>query len=343
MSIGYGVFVLIAIASFTASTTTYLISKATTSKHSDIEDVLAGHEFICYAGGMREILEMLHPKIKKYGVRFQNLEVETIIEVMRNGTCKYAVVGELWLQGAWQAGRHCDLKFVGSPIMTFPTGFWVNAELVPLMGWGIAQQRSEGQWAEAYSTFVGASKCQSNSRRLATKQQAHSDDGWWDSGDDMFSDNGDNRLGIENMIGVLLIIMAFFLLALLVRFVELTICPKPEDKEVEQILGKEVGQILGTEDKEVEQIYRDVSKSLETIKSLVEYHSARNFMEDTNAANEPADMVQRARASPQTKNMYHDSLCHLESKNDFDPVPEQGIVRRSPSEETRQCEGVTRL
>jgi len=296
MSVGYGLFILICIASFTAETATVLISKAVSTKFENIEDVLKGREKICYAGGMRAMLEAKHPAVRQLGVVFDNFQTEAIVELLNNGTCSYALIGELWMQEAWAAGQHCHLQFVGSSVLEFPTGYWVSQEFQRLLGWGVALKRSEGLWSEMQRKFAGDSHCSDERRR---RLQASQDD---DASDGRQSPRllktaggaaaakmgaGDSQhLGIEHMIGVILIMAFIFVMATLIRCFELFVCPEPEDKEVEHIIGGQLASVRAIanklthkDDAATAKTVAEISTSLAEIKDLIVTNSNSQLRE----------------------------------------------------------------
>eukprot|EP00928_Gymnodinium_smaydae_P030441 TRINITY_DN22645_c0_g1_i3.p1 TRINITY_DN22645_c0_g1~~TRINITY_DN22645_c0_g1_i3.p1 ORF type:complete len:683 (+),score=65.36 TRINITY_DN22645_c0_g1_i3:294-2051(+) len=170
MSLGYGFFILLSIASFTAETASFLISENMNSDFYDnLDDVIAAKQRVCYPLAMQSLVEAAYPALVALGVKTDSASGPDFAEHVLNGICAYAIVGETWLDSYHEAGEYCGLQIRGSPILSFPVGYWVKEDLRTMFGWGVARQRSLGSWAKIQQQFSVQSVCTaktSGARRL---------------------------------------------------------------------------------------------------------------------------------------------------------------------------------
>lgn len=164
--VGYGIFVLIAIASFTAETASFLIQEKEQTEVTSIEAALGRSATICYSVGMQRLLESRHPRMKQRGVPVDSSAFEDFVDRMSSGQCKYSVVGELWPDISWEKGDHCNFKFLGSTILDFPTGYWVRDDLRNRFNYGVAGLRARGALGEVEMNYRTLSICKEHSSRF---------------------------------------------------------------------------------------------------------------------------------------------------------------------------------
>jgi len=241
MAIGYGLFILICITSFTAETANFLISSSLRSQYNSVDDVLEAKLRICYSLGMQEMLEGRHPSMKQFGVPIDAAAGSVFGELMTNGTCEYGIIGEQWMDDSWELGEFCNLQFIGTPILVLPIGYWVSDDLRSLLGWSVAVESSAGTWGEVQRRFEKEGHCAENGRRLNSHMPGK------ESAQDaarvrrleksdassISATSGPNRLGSRQMMGAFLVPAICGVIASLIRVFELCWCGlDKEDKDL---------------------------------------------------------------------------------------------------------------
>eukprot|EP00930_Biecheleria_cincta_P039767 TRINITY_DN27305_c0_g1_i1.p1 TRINITY_DN27305_c0_g1~~TRINITY_DN27305_c0_g1_i1.p1 ORF type:complete len:626 (+),score=81.02 TRINITY_DN27305_c0_g1_i1:54-1931(+) len=229
-SVGYGLFILISIATFTAETASALISKSLVQKAQTIEDVLEASASICYSAGMKTMLEKKYPRVKQLGVPMDTAVGADFASAIVDGKCSYAIVGELWMDGLWERGDHCNLTLAGSAILSFPTGYYVSEELAPYIAWAVSRERAVGAWAKVQNEYQTKSLCDSSAA----------------SGD--HEDNSAyRRLDARNMLGAFLVFAGCLVVASFIRCFEIACCGfSEEDKELTNELKADAEQLKQT-------------------------------------------------------------------------------------------------
>jgi len=191
-AVGYGFFILVCSASYTANMASILF----TDKGlliSSIEDALVKGKKICYYTGTKYILEDKFPGLKQHGVPVNNMHVPQALERQQ---CWAAIMAEDWLWTCHAAGRLCGYQLTHAVLLSVPASYWVSEKVADVASWQVANETVHGTWERVAATTFRQSMC-------AQADVEHS------------------ALEVHHCIGVMAIVGAFFVLALLLRTWEL--------------------------------------------------------------------------------------------------------------------------
>jgi len=287
MAVGYGIFILVCIASFTAETASFLIAKKMTSQYGSITEVLAEGKTVCFPSGMQRLIEAKLPSMKQLGVPLLETGGVSYIEAMEAGTCDYSIIGEYWLAPEWSAGRYCNYNFIGRSVISFPVGFWASDALRPLLGWAVAHVHTLGAWQEEESSLQAATVCEAEDTGLARRLWAPSPKGGLStprrlkagagaagSGGSVASygssESGPKRLGASHMLGAALIPAICLVIAAFVRIFESCVCGiAEEDRCLAQEAGADAKHFVHVAESDAMTFVHNVKEDGKRLKSMV--------------------------------------------------------------------------
>lgn len=228
VTLGYGLFILICIATFTAETATALISKSLVKKAGTIEDALEASKKICYSSGMKTEVEQRYPRMKQLGISLDTDIADDFILAQEAGKCDYSIVGERWVDDFWERGEYCNFAFIGTTILSFPAGYYVSEELRPYISWSVSHERSAGAWSKVEMEYETKTLCRSTA------------DAEGDS-------DGNIRLNANDMLGAFLVFLIALVFASFIRCCEFACCgPSEEDKELRNELQTDAKNLEAT-------------------------------------------------------------------------------------------------
>merc|ERR1712232_363217 len=121
-NLGLGMFVLVMISMYTANLTTILVSSATKTPLSGIDEAIAKNVEICVLSTYSAIIKDTYPSA--------NLEVmhsrDGIIDAIDDGRCEAGLMYLEDLEEVHFEGNYCELVQVGLPIVEVHRGFPIN-------------------------------------------------------------------------------------------------------------------------------------------------------------------------------------------------------------------------
>jgi len=126
LTLGFAFFVLIAIASFTGSTASFLMQQNNKLVISSIEGAISANVKICYPEEIEGALKPKYPALTKLGVSFPWSSTRTIFDEIRDGKCKVAVASYTY---SISAESVCGFKETGNVVHSVSVGFFVSREL----------------------------------------------------------------------------------------------------------------------------------------------------------------------------------------------------------------------
>jgi hypothetical protein len=171
LSLGISFFILITVASFTASTATVLISQQQAQPRvASLPDALQQRKRVCYSAGMGQQLLATYPTLNSFGVLYGD---DTICRFqMDAGACDVCLTSDLAIASMHSRGEGCGLLAVGRPVITYLTGFYVA-------GWAGGQIRTsasrkmvDGTWSRIEGDMFPPSACVSAETGKMTQLQA---------------------------------------------------------------------------------------------------------------------------------------------------------------------------
>jgi len=177
VALGYGTFIVIVFASFTAETASYVIKKQMEKTIDSLEAALRNGNSICFSTGMSLMAETKYDRFAKLGVEIDSFYFSEYASAMDTGLCDFALVANRLLTDEWERGESCNFKIVGGPVLSFPVGYWVSHDLYRRIGWAATTQCSSGNWGKIQNEFKTQSICKqhssSSSRRLQSTREGH--------------------------------------------------------------------------------------------------------------------------------------------------------------------------
>merc|ERR1711963_1191473 len=115
--VGYGFFILICGATFTANTAAFLVVRAErTSQISSIEDAISKRKTVCAFQATSKTVKMAYPGVILNEVK----NTDAMYEAYRGGMCDAIIAAEALVATGQSKNELCDLFLVGKPISTIP-------------------------------------------------------------------------------------------------------------------------------------------------------------------------------------------------------------------------------
>jgi hypothetical protein len=215
-AIGYGFFILVCGASYTANLASMLIAQKDTI--NTVDGALRLHWDICYYTGTQQSLLDRYPGLEQFGVPFQNMQ--DVPKALSNGTCQGAIMAPNWLRTEQAQGRLCDFQLAPEVVLSVPVGFWVSKRVEKAISWQVANETVGGLWDHVRNDASRPSLCAQEP-----------------------VDN--TSLTVEHCLGVLMIVAGFFVLALIVRVTEVVLLYRTHGswrkmKRAEEVAEQEV-------------------------------------------------------------------------------------------------------
>lgn len=162
VALGYALFILICIASFTANLASDLIRgeyKATRIR--SIEDALNARKRICYVDTIAGPLEQRFPRLVSLGSPLLSAThfLENFTTAYEDGSCEYGIMGEHQVEILWASDRLCDVVLIGGQLLLFPLGFYGSHYVAPWMHRGVAKMRLDNAWEKVDKSWPRATSC----------------------------------------------------------------------------------------------------------------------------------------------------------------------------------------
>jgi len=192
-AVGYGFFILVIGASYTANLASILITQKGLLI-STIDDALSYGKKICYYTGTMKSLNDKYPGLQEHGVPINDMQ--QIPSELEKGSCWAAIMAKDWLQTSQAASQLCGYEMTPEVLLSVPAGYWVSERLADVVSWQVANETVHGTWDRVAASAFRASMCA-----------------------DM--DVANTALEVHHCIGVMAVVGAFFFLALLLRSWEL--------------------------------------------------------------------------------------------------------------------------
>jgi len=123
VALGYGTFIVIVFASFTAETASYVIMKQMEKTIDSLEAALRNGNSICFSTGMSLMAETKYDRFAKLGVEIDSFYFSEYASAMDTGLCDFALVANRLLTDECERGESCNFKIVGGPVLSFPVGY----------------------------------------------------------------------------------------------------------------------------------------------------------------------------------------------------------------------------
>jgi len=155
-ALGFGFFILIAIASFTANTATILIAESQVPEVRDLADALAQGRRVCTPGGLQRTITAAHPQMGRLGIYSDHG-----IDAYQAGQCEVALMPVFAMRHFHSQGKLCELTEVGRPELSFSTGVFVSQRLRPHLDMALTAKHADGTWASMRGKLDARARCAS--------------------------------------------------------------------------------------------------------------------------------------------------------------------------------------
>lgn len=192
LTVGFAFFVLIAIASFTGSTASFLITENTKPSVSDIHAALSQNMKICYPAEIKDALMPKFPDLGKLGVPVAWSSTHTIFDEIRDGKCEVAVASYDY---SISSEKVCGFTSVGHKLHSVPVGYFVSQELGQKLTYCDSKLQDAGIWGKLEANMNRLYPCPQNSKQ----------------------DGNLNQLDATHMMGNCFVVVASALLGLVVH------------------------------------------------------------------------------------------------------------------------------
>jgi len=192
-AVGYGFFILVCGASYTANLASILITQKGLLI-SSIDEALGAGKKICYYTGTRKSLQDKYPALEKLGVPVS--VSEHVPHFLASDNCWGAIMPEDWLWTSHAAGELCGYELTAQVLLSVPAGYWVSEKYADVLSWQVANETVHGAWERVAGSAFRQSMCTN-------------------------ADVATTALEVHHCVGVMAVLAVFFLLALLLRTWEL--------------------------------------------------------------------------------------------------------------------------
>lgn len=157
ISAGYGFFLLVCMASYTANSTVFLFEDKRTGDFTDIKDAIEKGVKICIPAKLFEdMLTSRYPNIRKVWRTeeyWRNLGRKDVFDSFIKGDCAAFVESEFKLQHKHGIGKLCDVETVGRPIHSYGWGYPIRKAVLPHLSWGILESEMKGGFVDVEKMF----------------------------------------------------------------------------------------------------------------------------------------------------------------------------------------------
>jgi len=192
-AVGYGFFILVCGASYTANLASILITQKGLMV-SSLEEALRQGKTVCYYTGTSKILKDKFPGLEKYGVPVNDMR--QIPTELADHRCWAAIMAEDWLWTSHAARDLCSYQITPEVLLSVPAGYWVSDKLADVVSWQVANETVHGTWERVSASAFRQSMCTA-------------------------TDVANTALEVHHCIGVMAVVGVFFILAALLRAWEL--------------------------------------------------------------------------------------------------------------------------
>jgi hypothetical protein len=163
--IGYGFFILIVLASFTANTATFLVASADQPLLENLEDAIKQNKKMCVLHSIADSLVDQTPRVA--GILIRKVDMSSLFKGLEDGECDLLVEPQdslIWYQSKQ---KFCDYVSVGKPVLSIPEVFPVRDGLSNSLSWAITDERISGGMAKALMKYPKpVNQCPSSEVRL---------------------------------------------------------------------------------------------------------------------------------------------------------------------------------
>eukprot|EP00931_Biecheleriopsis_adriatica_P043827 TRINITY_DN25044_c0_g1_i2.p1 TRINITY_DN25044_c0_g1~~TRINITY_DN25044_c0_g1_i2.p1 ORF type:complete len:611 (-),score=61.21 TRINITY_DN25044_c0_g1_i2:125-1957(-) len=124
LNLGFGLFILIAVAGYTANTATFLIADMVELPFQSLEQTIDRKHAICVPDGFRTTFLNYYPKAEDLAVTITARNREDLFTAMDEKCDGFGILAETTVYEEWGNANHCDVLPIGDPIVEYPTGFF---------------------------------------------------------------------------------------------------------------------------------------------------------------------------------------------------------------------------
>lgn len=218
--LGFSIFLTIVLASFTANTASFLVAKAVAAQTvANLDDALSKGVTLCASSGssINDLLTTLYPKFPNY-VTYRDEQIDCLTDI-DSETVKYGVASEIVFGISRGQGNLCNTQTIAQPLLNFPTGWFASEGVYQALAEAIAVEKSKGTWDKIASSLFHSDGCSQDSSTV----------------------NDQSQLQPENLAGTCLILLFFFIVALVFRVMEKTVKRIKERRQQEDVTCDVIG------------------------------------------------------------------------------------------------------
>ena len=195
LHIGFALFVLVTISSYTANLATYLIISNEATTITDLEDAVRKRVPVCGYGYVKETLFALHPGLESIYV-----PASDVLAAVDEGNCTAAIVTDNHLnkRKAREPTQHCDKVIVGGVVASWSLAWPLNSEMDKPISTAILERLLNGRY---------------NSFRLLAQQQ------YGITKDTCTASDSGTGLSVTEIAGIVAILGMFMVAAFLCKLI----------------------------------------------------------------------------------------------------------------------------